>query len=92
MDAERLQDGVLKGLEAGGLEGFGFKVTRDGDVHYGAGGDVGGKEDGWEFDLGELSVLVRDGGELQHGRVIATYQALVLGEKDGDTGVDFANG
>lgn len=30
--------------------------------------------------------------EMQRDRVIATYQALVLGEKDCDTGVDFADG
>lgn len=39
----------------------------------------------------ELSVLLRDGEELGRDRVIATYQALVLGQKNRDTGVDLAD-
>lgn len=69
MDAEGLQDGVLKGVKAGGLEGLRVEVTRDGDVDYGAGGDVWGEEDGWEFDLGgKCQVLVRDGGDATRPR------------------------
>ena len=63
------------------MESLGVEVARDGDVDYGAGGDVRGEEDGWEFDLVELSVLDRDGPELDCARngSVVTYQTFVLG-------------
>lgn len=94
MDAEGLEDGVLKGVEAGGLESFRVEVAGDGDIDYGAGGDVGGEQDGWEFDLGGAVSPVRDGIELDCARKcsVGTYQAFVLSQEDRDTGVDLANG
>lgn len=51
---ERGKDLVLQGAEGALGCDFGGRVPADGDVDYGAGGDVWGEEDGREFDLGKL--------------------------------------
>ena len=90
--AEGGEDAVLEGAEVGFCFGFFVEILRNGDVDNGAGRDIWGEEDGRKLDLKAVVSLDFPWDVVQGRVMVRAYEALVWGEKDGDTCVDLADG